>query len=146
MYLTPAEREVLRQLDIFITDNGLGPSDTILGMRCGFTNSNASHVRAQLKKKGALTFKRRFPRTTRITDAGRAALDDLRGNGHPTPEPVAEAPRVRVEEVRPPAVEPKAPRKAQDLRDRAICLLVDAHVEGATEFGNALGSILSLIP
>lgn len=130
MHLTISEREVLRQLDLYITANGQGPPDTLLGERCGFTSSNASYVRSSLKSKGALDFTARYPKTSRLTDAGRRALAELRCSDGPQ-TPGLEAPR-RESPV--------------DLRDRAICLLVDSHTEGATEFGNALGAILTLLP
>jgi len=144
MKMNTSQREVLRQIDIAISNNGGPPSDTHLGRKCGFSSSNACLVRNGLKKLGLVDFTARYPRTLRVTKKGRAVLAELRGQ-HEAPDveiPEAAMPKIRS------VYDPREPVVTDEslLKDKAMCLLIDAYSHGAHPFAAALGGILHLIP
>lgn len=119
--LTISQKVYLQHIASFIETYGVGPSNVELGDLAGTSHVAAHLMRKTLRSKGLIDFHKGNPATTDITEAGRAALS-----------------------LRPITMPEFIP--AETLKERAIKLLVDSHTEGATDFANALGSILSLIP
>ena len=130
---------LLQILDRTIRERGMAPSNIELASLTDLSECTVSHYKKELKIAGLITFEKGRCHTVRVTDAGQthlraigAANGIIQGELPELPEPV----EITIPEFIP----------AETLKERAIKLLVDSHTEGATDFANALGSILSLIP